>query len=77
MEHEIAALEMVVLLVLLLCVIVWETIEKVNCIPSSVVAVCLGMIVALCSDSIDTPFVFAPELFLYLLFHFHFIEFVF
>jgi len=67
MEHEIAALEMVVLLVLLLCVIVWETIEKVNCIPSSVVAVCLGMIVALCSDSIDTPFVFAPELFLYLL----------
>jgi NhaP-type Na+/H+ or K+/H+ antiporter len=67
MEHEIAALEMVVLLILLFVVIVWDTIEKVRWIPSSVIAVCLGMVVATWSGTKGTPFVFAPELFLYLL----------
>jgi monovalent cation:H+ antiporter, CPA1 family len=65
MEH--AAQEMVLLLILLLCVIVWDTIEKVRWIPSSVVAVTLGMIVAAFSVSNDTPFMFAPDLFLYLM----------
>jgi len=67
MEHEIAALEMVVLLILLLCVIVWDNVERVRWIPSSVIAVCLGMIVAAWTGTTDTPFVFAPELFLYLM----------
>jgi len=65
MEH--AAQEMVVLLILLLFVIVWDTIERVRWIPSSVVAVTLGMIVAAFSVSNDTPFMFAPDLFLYLM----------
>lgn len=65
MEH--AAQEMVVLLILLLLVIAWDTIEKVRWIPSSVVAVTLGMIVAVWSGSTDTPFMFAPDLFLYLM----------
>lgn len=67
MEHEVAALDMVVVLILLLLVIVWDTVDKVRWIPNSVVAVVLGMLVAACSGSNDTPFVFAPELFLYLL----------
>ena len=65
MEH--AAQEMVVLLILLLFVIVWDTIENVRWIPSSVIAVILGMVVALWSGSKDTPFMFAPDLFLYLM----------
>lgn len=65
MEH--VAQEMVVLLILLLFVIVWDTIEKVRWIPSSVVAVTLGMIVSAFSVSNDTPFMFAPDLFLYLM----------
>jgi NhaP-type Na+/H+ or K+/H+ antiporter len=65
MEH--VAQEMVVLLILLLFVIVWDTIEHVRCVPSSVVAVTLGMIVAALSVSNDTPFIFAPDLFLYLM----------
>ena len=67
MEHEIAAIEMVVLLILLLCIVVWDTIEKLRWIPNSAVAVVLGMIVATWSGSDAAPFVFAPELFLYLL----------
>ena len=67
MEHEIAAIEMVVLLILLLCIIVWDTVEQVRWIPNSVVAVVLGMVVAEWSGSDAPPFVFAPELFLYLL----------
>jgi len=67
MEHDIAAIDMVVLLILLLCVIVWNTVERVRWIPNSVVAVVLGMIVAFWSGSDSAPFVFAPELFLYLL----------
>lgn len=65
MEH--AAQEMVVLLILLLFVIVWDTVETVRWIPSSVVAVALGMIVAGVTGSNDTPFMFAPDLFLYLM----------
>lgn len=67
MEHEIAAIEMVILLILLLCIILWNTIDRLKWIPNSVVAVALGMIVASWSGSNDTPFVFAPELFLYLM----------
>jgi len=67
MEHEIAAIEMVILLILLLCIILWNTIDRLKWIPNSVVAVALGMIVASWSGSSDTPFVFAPELFLYLM----------
>ena len=65
MEH--AAQEMVVLLILLLFVMVWDTVETVRWIPSSVVAVTLGMLVAAWSGSNDTPFMFAPDLFLYLM----------
>ena len=65
MQH--AAQEMVVLLILLLFIIVWDTIENVRFIPSSVVAVILGMVVAVWSGSNDTPFMFAPDLFLYLM----------
>lgn len=67
MEHEIAVLDMIVLLILLLCIIVWDTIDYVRWIPNSVVAVVLGMIVAFWSGSSGAPFVFAPELFLYLM----------
>mgnify|MGYP001288780756 CR=1 FL=1 len=65
MEH--AAQEMVVLLILLLFVIVWGTVEKLAWVPSSVVAIILGMVVALWSGSNATPFMFAPDLFLYLM----------
>ena len=67
MQHEVAALEMVTVLILLLFIIVWDTVDQVRWIPNSVVAVVLGMLVAAWSDSKDAPFVFAPELFLYLL----------
>lgn len=67
MEHEIAVTDMIVLLILLLCIVVWDTIERVRWIPNSVVAVLLGMLVAFWSGSGGAPFVFAPELFLYLL----------
>ena len=68
MEHEIAALEMVILLILLGVIILWDNIPLVKCVPSSVIAVCLGMIVSSSwSETSDAPFVFAPELFLYLL----------
>lgn len=65
MQH--AAQEMVVLLILLLFIIVWDTIENVRFIPSSVVAVVLGMSIAAWSGSNDTLFMFAPDLFLYLM----------
>ena len=67
MQHEVAALEMVTVLILLLFIVVWDTVDQVRWIPNSVVAVVLGMLVAAWSDSEDAPFVFAPELFLYLL----------
>lgn len=59
-------LEFVVLLVLILCIVIWQNLTVVNWIPSSVLAVLLGMLVSV-FDTRETPFVFAPELFLYLL----------
>ena len=61
-------LELVVLLILLLVVVIWENDVRVNWIPSSVVAVIIGMIVStLWKSTNDVPFAFASELFLYLL----------
>jgi len=65
MEHEVIGLELVVILILLLLVVLWKNDSRVNCIPSSVVAVVIGMVVSLTLNL--APFVFAPELFLYLL----------
>ena len=60
--------ELVVLLILLLIVVIWEKDVRVNWIPSSVIAVMIGMIVStLWKSKNENPFVFAPELFLYLL----------
>jgi len=68
MEHEVIGFELVVLLILLLIVIIWENDVRVNWIPSSVIAVMIGMIVStLWKSKNENPFVFAPELFLYLL----------
>lgn len=68
MEHEVIGLELVVLLILLLLVVIWENDVRVNWIPSSVVAVIIGMIVStLWKSTNDVPFAFASELFLYLL----------
>jgi len=64
----VIGLELVVLSILLLIVICWENDERVNWIPSSVIAVVIGMVVStLWKSTNDVPFVFAPELFLYLL----------
>ena len=60
--------ELIVLLILLLIVVIWEKDVRVNWIPSSVIAVMIGMIVStLWKSKNENPFVFAPELFLYLL----------
>ena len=68
MEHEVIGLELVVLLMLILVVIIWENDVRVNWIPSSVIAVIIGMVISTAwHSSNDAPFVFAPELFLYLL----------
>lgn len=68
MEHEVIGFELVVLLILLLIVVIWEKDVRVNWIPSSVIAVMIGMIVStLWKSKNENPFVFAPELFLYLL----------
>jgi len=68
MDHEVIGLELVILLILMLIVIMWENNERVNWIPSSVIAVVLGMIISILWHSTnDVPFVFVPEIFLYLL----------
>ena len=65
MEHEVIGLELIVVLILLFFVILWQNDSRVNFIPSSVIAVVLGMVVSLTLNL--APFDFAPELFLYLL----------
>ena len=65
MEHEVIGLDIVVVLLLILIIISWNRVPIVNCVPSSVVAVCLGLFIS--SWSSNTPFEFAPELFLYLM----------
>jgi len=68
MDHEVIGLDLIVLLILILIIIAWENNQNVNWIPGSVVGVTMGMLVSIFwSDTTSTPFVFAPELFLYLL----------
>lgn len=68
MEHELIGLEIIVILVLILTVMMWDQLPILKHIPSSVAAMCLGMIVSVCwTDIDDAPFLFASELFLYIL----------
>jgi NhaP-type Na+/H+ or K+/H+ antiporter len=65
-RHSLLGVEVVTMLGLIALVIGWDKINRLNCIPSSVVAVCLGIITAIIwPGAHDMHFV--SELFLYLL----------
>ena len=65
-RHSLLGVEVVTMLGLIALVIGWDKINKFKCIPSSVVAVCLGVITAIIwPGAHDMHFV--SELFLYLL----------
>jgi len=65
-HHSLLGAEVVTMLGLISIVIGWSKIKKLNCVPSSVVAVCLGLITAMTiPGSRDMHFI--SEIFLYLL----------
>ena len=65
-RHSLLGAEVVTMLGLISIVIGWSKIKKLKCVPSSVVAVCLGLITAiLMPSSHDMHFI--SEIFLYLL----------